>query len=162
MKKVSRILACSLLLAVMLSVVLVVPSGATVVGDSVDKPCSCNNSFTGTYAGGIVDGLGDTVNANAHITHICDGCDVYVSAKCWVYTSNYNNYTSRTFTASRSGNYSATVELNKDLSSLGFSLRAVETYHKIHYLCEGEEFTIQRWISDGNVPLSIQPPVVTE
>lgn len=163
MTHVKRVLAGTVVLAIMLSVVLVIPSGAATSGGNMPDPgCYCDNDFLGTYHGGIVDGMGGNVQATAHVTHRCDGCYAYVSSKCWVYTSNYNNYTSRTYTASGRGTNSATADLSVNVQDYGFNLRAVENYYMVRVLCEGEEFTSQKWQSDGNVPLSVLPPVVTE
>ena len=163
MTNLKRIFVGVAVLAVMLSAVLVIPSGATVVYDSFDHPgCYCGKTFTSSYGGGLMDGSGGATHATAHVYHDCDGCYAYVSSKCWVYTSNYNNYTSRTYTASGSGYSSATADLNVYGANIGYNIRAVENYYMIRIRCEGDEFIEQEWSSDGNVPLSFRPPVVVE
>ena len=162
MTNLKRMFVGVAVLAVMLSAVLVIPSGATYVSGSFDKPCSCGEYFYGEHYGGITDGAGGEVFTHVSATHRCDGLQAYVSVKCWVYTSNYNNYTSRTFTRTENGTNSVAFDYYVNNQISDYNLRAVEINYQLRVRCEGDEFYCRAYRSEGNIPLSIQPPTVTE
>lgn len=173
MKKLKRISLATLVLVMVLSAVLAIPASASTIARDFSRPnCGCSLTFGGEYGGGKYDV--DRGTAWAEVEHDCESAYAYVSMKCWIAPySSLNNYTSRTFTGSARDNGfrggvngsevgKALVEIYQLYDDTPYALLGVENYYKVSVKHNGVEYASQAWSSDGDIPLSYNPPVVTE
>lgn len=163
-----KVFVVSLVLVMVTTTLLAIPASAVYASGTFSQPnCGCSGDFYGDYCGGVTDGASDRGSAWAYVEHQCDRAYAYVSMKCWIAPlTSLNNYTSRTFTDSGANNgsahRSAEASVAKDYGNSAYALLGVENYYKISVTHEDEEFSSQEWSSDGDIPLSYIPPVVTE
>lgn len=165
-----RTLTLVLVAVMTMTALLSIPASAAVtdVSGSFTRPnCGCSYDLYSEYAGGIVTGTPDRGYAWAYVKHRCDRAYAYVSMKCWIAPlNNISYYTSRTFTDSGANNgstmRSAYANVIQDYTDTAYALLGVENYYKISVTHVDEEFISQKWSSDGDIPLSYIPPVVTE
>ena len=156
-----------------MTAVFAIPASAVDVSSSFSGPyCGCSVEPYTEYAGGISPAYSDRAYAWAHVDHSCNSAYAYTSMKCWIAPMNsLNNYTSRTFTDSGTNNGlglgqtqqgMATADLVQNYGSSTYALLGVENYYKVSVTHNGIEYSSQAWSSDGDIPLSYIPPVVTE
>lgn len=157
-----------------LAAVLAIPASASTIARDFSRPnCGCSLTFGGRYGGGKCDV--DRGTAWAKVEHDCESAYAYVSMKCWIAReTSLNNYMSRTFTGSARDNGmalgvnnntesgKASVEIYQVYDNTGYALLGVENYYKVSVKHNGVEYASQAWSSDGDIPLSYNPPVVTE
>ena len=165
-----KILIMTLVLVMVMTAVFAIPSNAVFASGVFSRPnCGCSSSvgFYGDYCGGVTENTRDRASGWAYVEHQCDRAYAYVSIKCWIVSiNNINNYTSRTFTNSGANNgsnsRSAYASVAQDYSNTVYALLGVENYYKVSVTHVDEEYSCQAWSSDGDIPLSYNPPVVTE
>ena len=171
-----KVFVVSLVLVMVTTALLAIPASAARVNSTFPRPnCGCGSSvyFYSEYSGGLTTGDSQMCDALAHVSHSCDRTYAYVSMKCWIAPwSSLNNYRSRVFTNSASDNgygvgaYGsqpgmATAEVYYNFNDT-YALLGVENYYQISVTHNGVEYASQEWSSDGDIPLSYIPPVVTE
>ncbi len=159
-----RILIFALLLCLTATMLCSIPSAAAMYGVQLTKLCSCSYDFYGDYFYGISNNE-KMSSASIQLDHYCQTATAYVSLTSWIYSeSNYNNYTTRTSNAS--GTYDADedhceayVDHRYGINSL-YNIRGTESNHRATTTCNGTVYTYRYFESEGDVPLSVTPPVV--
>ncbi len=154
-----KALALGLVFVMAMTAVFAIPASANGVVKYFSAPaCGCGGSFLGEYCCGNDDNMAYALTT---VSHSCGSTTAYTSLKTWIYSSSYNNYTSRTITATDSDSVTSIAQCRADYSYEVYYVRAAESYHRVTVVCDGEEYTRQAWESSGDVPLSVTIPVDT-
>ncbi|MBQ8899150.1 MAG: hypothetical protein IJY86_11885 [Clostridia bacterium] len=156
-----KALALGLVFVMAMTAVFAIPASGLNLYTLTSPGCSCSYSFTGGYGCEITGS--STGTAVTICEHYCEKVTVYVSVKSWIYGSSYNNYTSRTITGTSSSMYDhdvVTVSRNPDYTGTVYSIRALESYHKVTIKCNGVERVTQASENVGDLPMVVVPPVV--
>lgn len=159
-----RILIFALLLCLTATMLCSIPSAAATYRVPFTKKCSCSDGFYGDYFYGISSNE-KVSSASIQLDHYCQTATAYVSLTSWIYPNgNYNNYTTRKSNAS--GTYDADedhceacVDHWYALNSI-YNIRGTESNHRATTTCNGTVYSYSYFESEGDVPLSVTPPVV--
>lgn len=160
-----KIFIFCLMLVMMTTALLAIPSSAAYTEFDITKKCNCSAAFSGDYSSGIESSK--MAATSIQITHKCTNRTTNASLTCWVYPTegNYNNYTERKYSDIGSSygiaNHSEAY-IDADFRNTDYSVRGTEATVTATTTCSGTVYSYRYFDSDGDVPLSVDPPVVIQ
>ena len=157
--KVSRFVSIIVLGALMVSF-LMMPSAA-LENAYITKNCSCSASFSDNYY--IGEGSVDRVSSIIQVDHACNGLTSYAGLTVWKYTTSIYNYRMESFHDDDNSSTGSTVAyIVKDYNGSGYSVLGVEATVRAITTCGSRSHEYRYFEDDGNVPMSVNPPVLVE